>query len=934
MKQANSANTIWLDWRRPALPGVVAAICDRFIRGRQFDLSGLTIVTPGMRSRQRLLELLVDAAERQELIFTPPELLPLSALPERLLPGGGSYANSVQELIAWVLAIQQTDRSWLPRSVIDSASADRLATWLPWAQLLQRLHSELASDGWLFADLRRALVERRLPVDRSELARWDSLIQVQQAYFAQLQQLGCADRQQACIAAVAQQACRLERDLYLVGMVDLNQGLRSMLAQVASRVTPVVFADPDQHDHFDALGCLVIERWLESPLELPDASLRFVDRPSDQAHAVVEILAGLGEKVPADQITIGVPDLRVVPHLVRRLDADGVATRRLAGKPLVETSLWQLLAATSRYVESGGYAEFAAWVRHPDVFDYLCRATGESTFLGELDDFQNQMIPTAMDVRQVNAFRGSSRLAAVTTAARELLAPLWGSPRGLASWAEICRHFLATIYGTAQLDASDPASERWSAAAATINAQLENLRTLPGEGLPPASAGDAIQMLLDLVRDESISPPPRPGAIDLAGWLDLPLDDAAVTIVASFNDETIPSSVAADPFLNNSLRQSLGLMDNSRRYARDAYALAVLASSGRQLWLISARFDTDHNPLLPSRLLFACDDATMIRRAQAFFDFAGPIPQGLWLGRGGSLPRRQQWPIPQPRTEWARVSQLRVTDFKQYLQCPYRFFLGRVLRLQSLSDDWHEMPPYVFGQLAHDVLEAFARGSAADAEDPAEIRAFLADALQQQSVRKFGSAPAAAVRIQIAQIQQRLDAFADRQAAWRSRGWRILDAEVPDLEHWLEVDGEPFRIYGRIDRIDRNEQDGSFAIFDYKTSDSTKTPEQTHRDKSEWIDLQLPLYRHLARHKYPELQFPCQLGYVLLPRTLAKVEFSVAPWTEEELQGADDTARQVIQRIRRAEFWPPTDPPPYPDTEWTRICQEHVAERWRPTCET
>ena len=93
-------------------------------------------------------------------------------------------------------------------------------------------------------------------------------------------------------------------------------------------------------------------------------------------------------------------------------------------------------------------------------------------------------------------------------------------------------------------------------------------------------------------------------------------------------------------------------------------------------------------------------------------------------------------------------------------------------------------------------------------------------------------------------------AFADQQVYRNEQGWRIVrsEVEVTAGRCIFDVDGQPFFLTGRIDRIDQHEVSGAWAIWDYKTSDSGYPPERTHRKRDEWIDLQLPLYRYLAAH--------------------------------------------------------------------------------------
>src|SRR5690606_21138049 len=155
--------------------------------------------------------------------------------------------------------------------------------------------------------------------------------------------------------------------------------------------------------------------------------------------------------------------------------------------------------------------------------------------------------------------------------------------------------------------------------------------------------------------------------------------------------------------------------------------------------------------------------------------------------------------------------------------------------------------------------------------------------LDEEAGRRFGRSALPAVTVQVEQLRARLHAFAQWQAEWAAAGWRIaaFEAHPPEPGVPFDVDGRPILLRGRIDRIDHNERTGEWAVFDYKTSDTGEKPEKTHRkgrgDAKRWIDLQLPLYRHLlpalrdgdgAQIVPPDAVDRVRLGYILLPRDL------------------------------------------------------------------
>jgi RecB family exonuclease len=385
----------------------------------------------------------------------------------------------------------------------------------------------------------------------------------------------------------------------------------------------------------------------------------------------------------------------------------------------------------------------------------------------------------------------------------------------------------------------------------------------------------------------------------------------------------------------------LGVSDNERRYARDAYALCSILASREDVALIVAKRDAEGNPLPPSRLLFATDEQTIARRAKEYFSplaptvrphplvqpaqpaprtgrrkkaAADPAQQSLWRF---DVPRPQ--PLPEPLTA------MNVTSFKEYLACPYRFYLKRVLKLEALDDSAGELDASGFGTLLHDVLEEFGQNEEARAWKDAEKVLGMLQAILDDLVRKrHGLHPLPAVSVQVEQIRYRLKNFAEWQAAWVAQGWRIKYTETNDFREppYLEVDGQPMFLRARIDRIDYHAKKKEWYILDYKSGEAGDTPDKTHRPEGEWHDLQLPLYRELA--KFLGVEGKIRLGYILLPKDVGRIGLAPADWTDADLRQALDTARNVVRKVRRQEFWPPAAEPPQFSDEFAGICLDRV----------
>jgi len=325
----------------------------------------------------------------------------------------------------------------------------------------------------------------------------------------------------------------------------------------------------------------------------------------------------------------------------------------------------------------------------------------------------------------------------------------------------------------------------------------------------------------------------------------------------------------------------------------------------------------------------------MAERARRYFEPAGqPVPHVDLAGSLRAGRATSGFTVPRPVPLGKPVESVRVTELRDYLACRYRYYLKHRLGLETLVDEAEELAANDFGSLVHTVLKRFADNEKLkDATDAAVLEAGLHAILDDLMAEQFGASSLAAVRLQAEQIRHRLTAFARWQAGWRAQGWRIACAEravtVADQVGLPGDDGQPpIYLCGRIDRIDVHETTGETIVLDYKTGDNAKTPDKAHREKRDnevgWIDLQLPLYRHLVRGV--GIDGPVRLGYIVLPKDTSKVREQLAEWDDQLLATADAKALEVIQAIRREEFWPPeTDAR---RTRWfpefAAICQEDL----------
>jgi len=942
-----SGKRVFLGWARPALLSAAEQLISRSSSSQICDLSHVIVVLPGREAGRRLMERLAELAGGG---LIPPRILTQGGLPEELYPPQRPFASELVQQMVWAQALQEVSSQTLSNIVRHPPEKGDWQGWMRLGNLLRRQHEELAADQLNFSDV--ATLGNGLE-GFDEAPRWQALGDVQQAYWKGLDQLELWDRQTARLVAIQRHECRTESEIVTIGAVDLNRTLRAMLKQVSDRVTVLIDAPEEWGDRFDEFGCLRPEQWADQTVDLAPEQLTVVEESSAQVDAILDVLAQCNGKYSLEDISIGVPDERLVPQIQRTLQAEGIPTHWPVDCALDVTAPYSLLNAVADYLEERRTSSFSAFIRHPDVTRWISRSalrghdwltlwdqhvgtalsptvpstiealprpepspslTTQASFaVGESEELPDELLATEPSADQ-SRFRLVWEL---ITAVNSLVSPFESRSIPLSRLGEPVREFFLAVYGNRIINPRDVEQARLQKSLVSIQQSFDSLADLPPSLDQSLSAVEGVRLVLSQTGGDLYQTASQP-SIHVAGWLEMPLDDAPVAIVTTFNEGFVPSSVNHDLFLPNRLRSHLGLEDNARRYARDLCNLTCMVHSRAVLRIIVARRDVLNEPLAPSRLLFATDEEQIPQRVVQFYSHSRPASRSRQVGH------ESRFRIPRPTPRQDLPGEFRVTEFRDYLASPYRYYLRYVLRLNEISDAVTELDGRAFGNLVHDVLSEFGQSEVRHATQDVEIASFLHEQLSRSILKTYGTSPLASVLIQVEQARRRLTAFAEWQAEWRRDGWRIEHVEIGGrvpVPFPLE-DGRPAFLKGRIDRIDFHPRHQSWALFDYKTGDSGMSPEKTHRDQGAWCDLQLPLYRHLARHL--EVTGDVRLGYIVLPRDTNAVKAEFGNWSADELAEADDVARDVIRDVLEERFWKILDEPPWSLTEFDAICQAGV----------
>ncbi len=913
-----------LPWNQPLVHAVTGWLARGWNGEGPLDLADTLVVVPTSQAGRRLREALAAcAAHKGQAVFPPRVRMPDQLTsPDAPAVGAAVAASRAELLLAWTETLRDADLDTV-REVFPLDPPERSFAWaVRLAREFIRLQTTLAENG-----LRMADVAERAGEDFPESARWRQLGALETACDAALAAHGLRDPQAMKIAfAEAPALPEGVRRIVVAGTPDpLPLALRVLAAHAAAGVPVEVLASGPADDAlFDGWGRPVAVAWatrLFSPVDF-EQRVRLCADPAAQAGAIVSCV--LGYAGPGGRLAVGVADAEVLPSLENGLARAGVPAFNPDGRPLRGEALHTLLTALSELAgREPTFASVAALLRCPDVLAWL---GGDSArLLAALDDLHAEHLPPTLAAARAQV--SDAGLAKAIESVVRLRALLL-----VGVFPDNVRTVLTEIFKEHRFDQTRPEDARAIETAqvwATVLTELEAaVRRFQG-----LVASDVWELALRALGDSPRFDEKPDGAVELQGWLELLWDDVPHLVVAGMNDGRVPEAVVGDAFLPEGLRERLGLKTNAARFARDAYllhALAAFRTDGRgRLDLLFGKTSAAGDPLRPSRLLMQCADADLPARVAFLFGHAEAArPSPAW---------RRAWKL-KPRAD-AKIERLSVTAFRDYLKCPFRFYLKHGLRMQAVDPHKAELDAMDFGTLCHAALEAMGQPDSPvrDCTDAAVLRGFLLEELERTARALYGEQPVLPLVVQLESARQRLAQVAEIQAQLRAEGWVI---ERSEWKFEIDLGGLPVR--GKIDRIDRNELTGAVRVIDYKTSDKPVNPADAHvreprrtenvealpefarvfsgGEEAIWTDLQLPLYREAVA---VEFGHAVECGYFNLPKAAGETGVQVWDGYDADVQAAAmRCARGVAAAVQARRFWPPAELPASANDDFAGLFHE------------
>ncbi|OGF46596.1 MAG: hypothetical protein A2536_09875 [Candidatus Firestonebacteria bacterium RIFOXYD2_FULL_39_29] len=237
------------------------------------------------------------------------------------------------------------------------------------------------------------------------------------------------------------------------------------------------------------------------------------------------------------------------------------------------------------------------------------------------------------------------------------------------------------------------------------------------------------------------------------------------------------------------------------------------------------------------------------------------------------------------RTVFSGNMEISVTAIDRYLDCPFIFYLEKILGLEILLEPKFEIESAKIGTVLHNVMEgAFVTGIKNHALLKEKITSSVETELKITALHEFWKE----------HIRKRVDTLLKR----------ILKQEQIILEEYpvvysvekkgrFKLENIEATVKGRIDRVDCNDKE--FIIIDYKSGSGAKTYfDKTVKGES----IQLPLYARMVALEGSRLPG----GLCVYDLKEGKVRFVKKDKVSELYESAFHTAEKAVQSILNGDF--------------------------------
>ncbi len=529
------------------------------------------------------------------------------------------------------------------------------------------------------------------------------------------------------------------------------------------------------------------EEWRQSHIteKVLNNITRF-DCSSDISEAVmVSLLLRQVLETPKKTAVFVTPDRTLARRVISEMRRWGIVLDDSAGQPLTQTNVGVFLKLSAAAALSNGKpSDILALLKHPLAAD----GKNPTTFRLEIKAYEKKVRQNKElfqpDIK-TNLFDFFSLFQRnVLTPFKELLVAHIQAVEALATSHDRT--------GSERLWSDDAGQ-----AAFALLTELCEKADLIGD-IEPAFYSEILTLLMG-----SISIRPKYGMhprLDILGPIEARFHHADVCIIGGLNEGIFPSSPDIGPWLNRTMRATLGLPLPESKVATNASDFAH-CFCGQEVYLTRS-LKSGGTQTIPSRFL---------SRLEAVLEAKGiqwPI-KGDEIALLLDAPTEKEEvirPCPKPPVS-ARPNKLSVTKIELWMRNPYAIYARYILKLFPLDPLESNQKSQVFGSAVHKILERYFTENFKDNNK----KRLMVIAIEEFKKAGLNSVDMAFYR---PRFEQMANFIIDRQMEGIDDIEQIVAEETG--EWTFDVAGKPFTLTGKPDRVDIL-KNGTVRIVDYKT---------------------------------------------------------------------------------------------------------------------
>lgn len=881
----------FLGWNKSFLELCIDELFSTYCSKSLLDLSDYILVSSSSRFNRNLKEELLRSCEAKKIKLSINKVITLGKLPHIIKALPSNIATKDEERFAWINAIYKSNEDLKSKYIGKNLSFSKI---LSISDDFNSLKDELGRN---FHDFSSISIARDEEISEAEIERLDFFNSVYLEYLEELKRRGLICKDFWFKSAIKDSYFSSNKNIILFNCIDITPRLCEILKSSSGNVKHFLFCSESNKEGFSEQGVINSSFWLDHKLDIKTDSINKVFNQDTQTTSVL------------NQINTGKNSLSIIyrdnlsANLVsKKLREKGVKHTLALSEDLTNSLVGSLLFTIKEFYSVPNGEKFTNLIKNSLLFNYI----------NDTEINQNGLVKRAQKYQQKFLQDNYSRF--LIYLPKELktyyvnfleLTNNFNDKMSLVNCIRSFKSFFDKIFSLkSTLEINEFKSELNLKAFEVLISALEDMEALSDiYGESELNFIDFLSLIISKLNIANYYSELSSEEINIVGCLEALLDKTENILLLDCNQGFLPEEASNSWLFSDSFRASFGLANNLSRFAREIYFCAALESSKDSVkYFILKNNSIQGEELFPSKIFYQSSDKILANTVKYLFNNDESFKEKKLETKDNIA----LFNIKEPKVE-ASLSELSVTSFKSYITCPYRFYLQHVKKLYPIELELNELKANQFGSIIHNILDIFAKSELKDSKSSSEIFEFLKITVVDYFNQQFGTNALPSLELQQQVIEFRLKNFSKWQSKRRKDGWRIDKSEfnIDSLDIKLEHDHGLTTLKGRLDRIDKNENDGTLALIDYKTSNTSKTPNNIHLKGGEWIDLQLPLYWYILRAS-GELA-PIELAYVCLSAENKSNLYQKANWNEEDLEVAIDSAKLIAQSIYEGVFWPPKE---------------------------